>query len=170
MKKRNVLIALGILLIMVGISLFDYFKKPVADNKETIVFEYIKVHIKGAVLREGIYEVPSEWKLCDLINLCGIGENADLSEIDLLKGLAENETYYIPQKNADEKVEEVYLYLNLNLASKEELMKLPGIGPDLAEAIITYRVNKLFESIEEIKQVSGIGEGIYEKIKPHIFV
>lgn len=58
--------------------------------------------------------------------------------------------------------------ININTASKEELMTLNGIGEAKAELIIEYRENKKFESIEEIKEVSGISESIYEKIKDFI--
>ena len=65
-------------------------------------------------------------------------------------------------KNVNSKV-------NINTASKEELDTLPGIGPSTAEKIINYRKEKgKFKSIEEIKDVSGIGDSKYENIKDMI--
>lgn len=58
--------------------------------------------------------------------------------------------------------------ISLNSASKEELMTLSGIGESKADAIIEYRKKKKFESIEEIKEVSGIGDALFEKIKDNI--
>lgn len=55
--------------------------------------------------------------------------------------------------------------ININTASKNELMELPGIGESKAEAIILYRQKSKFNSIDEIKNVSGIGDKIYENIK-----
>lgn len=61
--------------------------------------------------------------------------------------------------------------LNINFASKEELMNLPGIGGAKAEAIISYRNdNGGFKTIEDIKNISGIKEGVYNKIKDYITV
>lgn len=61
--------------------------------------------------------------------------------------------------------------IDLNAATEEELQKLPGIGPVLAGRIVTYREeHRGFLSVEEIKDVSGIGDKIYAKIEPYLFV
>ena len=61
--------------------------------------------------------------------------------------------------------------VNINKASKEELMKLNGLGESKADAIITYRTNNGdFKTIEDIKNVSGIGEALFDKIKDFITV
>lgn len=63
------------------------------------------------------------------------------------------------------------IYININTAGADELVKLKGIGPVLSEAIIDYRLkNGDFNNIEEIMLVSGIGEGIFENIKNYIYV
>ena len=58
--------------------------------------------------------------------------------------------------------------ISINTASKEELMTLTGVGESKALAIIEYRNKKKFETIEEIKEVSGIGDALFEKIKDFI--
>ena len=60
--------------------------------------------------------------------------------------------------------------ININTASKEELESLPSIGSSKADAIIEYRTNNKFNSIEDIKNVNGIGDALYEKIKDNIEV
>ena len=61
--------------------------------------------------------------------------------------------------------------INLNKAAQEELEKLPGIGPALAERIIAFRIaNGSFKTIEDIKEVKGIGAHKFEMIKDWISV
>ena len=60
--------------------------------------------------------------------------------------------------------------VNINEATKESLLTLPGIGESKADLIIKYRENNKFESIEDIKNVKGIGESLFEKIKDYITV
>ena len=59
--------------------------------------------------------------------------------------------------------------ININTASEEELQEIPGIGPVLAKRIVEYReANGVFTSVEELQNVSGIGEKTLEKIKPFV--
>nr|MBP3723931.1 helix-hairpin-helix domain-containing protein [Campylobacter sp.] len=64
----------------------------------------------------------------------------------------------------------VFAKVNINTATKDELMMLPGIGENKAEAIIEYRKNNKFEKIDDIKNVKGIGEKRFEKIKSDLSV
>ena len=74
-------------------------------------------------------------------------------------------------KNDETTLEETSSKVNINKASLEELLAISGIGESKAKAIIDYRKEKgKFNNIEEIKQVSGIGEALYEKIKEHITI
>jgi len=60
--------------------------------------------------------------------------------------------------------------LNLNTATQEELVSLPGLGPAKAKAIIDYRNAHPFKTIEEVKNVRGIGDHLYESLKEKITV
>lgn len=60
--------------------------------------------------------------------------------------------------------------VNINTASKSDLMELKGIGEAKAKAIIDYRAKKPFKSIEDIKNVKGIGDKIFSNIKNDISV
>jgi competence protein ComEA len=56
--------------------------------------------------------------------------------------------------------------VNINTATVDELKSLPGVGPAKAAAIVEYRSrNGNFKSVEELKQVKGIGDGIFNKLK-----
>ncbi|TLD99296.1 ComEA family DNA-binding protein [Helicobacter trogontum] len=64
----------------------------------------------------------------------------------------------------------LFAAVNINTAGQKELMTLNGIGEAKAKAIIEYRTKTRFKKIEDIKQVKGIGQAIFDKIKKDIVV
>ena len=60
--------------------------------------------------------------------------------------------------------------MNLNSASAEELARLPGIGPAKARAIVEYRAGEPFRKPEDLRNVKGIGDKLYEQVKDHVTV
>ena len=60
--------------------------------------------------------------------------------------------------------------VNLNTATQEELVALPGVGPAKAKAIIDYRTAHPFKTVDEVKNVRGIGDHLYESLKEKITV
>lgn len=79
-----------------------------------------------------------------------------------IKQSSKGSTTMLEEKKSDFKI-------SINNASKEKLMTLSGIGESKADAIISYRQEKgTFETIEDIKNVSGIGDAVFEKIKDNI--
>ena len=60
--------------------------------------------------------------------------------------------------------------VNINTATVEELMMLPGIGKAKAEAIVSFRQSQPFQSIDQIKDVKGIGDKMFEKIAPYLII
>lgn len=63
-----------------------------------------------------------------------------------------------------------YGTVNLNTASSDQLMEIPGIGPAKAKAILEYRSQKPFKTVDEVKEVKGIGDKLFAKISPHLTV
>lgn len=159
--------------------------------------EKIFVDVKGAVKKPGVYEMISSDRVVDAIKMAGgLKSNASTNNINLSKMVSNEMVIYVFTKseittkvassvpcecetitvnncvdngegtgtNTSDKV-------NINKASKEELMKLNGLGESKAEAIITYRNNNgMFKTIEDIKNVSGIGDALFDKIKDFITV
>ena len=156
------------------------------------------VDIKGMVENPGVYEVEKTKRVNDVILMAGgLKEGADTSLINLAKIVKDEMTIIIYSK---EEILEKYkeeicicdcshitndaciesqkennnindILVNINTGDKEELMKIPGIGESKAESIIEYREkNGLFKTEEDIKNVSGIGETLFEEIKIHITV
>ena len=117
----------------------------------------------------------------------GFTDNANDSSVNLARVLSDGEQVSVASKNSstintkdvDSSVSEISPNssnstpnkININTASTEELMTLDGIGEATAEKIITYRQEQgSFKSIDEIKEVSGIGDKKYEAIKDFITV
>jgi len=95
----------------------------------------------------------------------------------LAKSSAGADYYISTEREPDERVVAAFapIYdgdrIDLNTATIDELMEIPNIGETRAQAIIAYREEQgSFESIADIMEVSGIGEGIYEQVKDYICV
>ena len=144
------------------------------ENKESIEdTEHIFVYVCGAVNHEGVYELASGSRVYEAIVMAGgFREDADARNVNQAEVLEDEERIYVPIVGEDVRVDdEKDARININKASKEELMTLPGVGESRAESIIKYREQQgAFQSIEEIMQVSGIKEGLFEKIKDFITI
>lgn len=160
------------------------------ENTETVEEEEdykIVIHITGEVNNEGIIEIKEGGRISDAIEEAGgLTKEADLERVNLAYELEDGQKIYIPNKKdkdieeyVTEGVDDIVLpdelskagdgLVNINKASSEELQELDGIGEALAENIIAYRENNgRFKNIEDIKNVSGIGDSKYEKIKDNI--
>ncbi len=147
-----------------------------ADEKE----ENIMVYICGQVRNPGVAVISKGTRLIDALKQVGglIEDKADKERINLSKKLYDEEKIYIPaigeeipEDLKDDVTEEFYSgKININSASKDILMQLPGIGEVIAQRIIEYRKVHRFKSIEELTNVSGIGDTKFEAIKDLIIV
>lgn len=144
------------------------------ESKEsTEDFGYIYVYVCGAVNQEGVYELSRGSRVYEAVEMAGgFREDADTRNLNQAQLLEDEERIYVPVVG-----EEVQMYseedgkININRASKEELMTLPGVGESRAENIIKFREGQgAFQSIEDIMQVSGIKEGLFERIKDLITI
>ncbi|MDQ0161274.1 helix-hairpin-helix domain-containing protein [Aeribacillus alveayuensis] len=143
------------------------------DQQEEMI---IYVDVKGAVKNPGVYEVKETDRVLTVIEKAGgFHENADINQVNLAAKLVDGSIVYVPkigeQASNDNNQSPSNNKININNATMEELQTLTGIGPSKAEAIISYREeNGPFQAVDEIKNVSGIGEKSFEKIKDDITV
>ncbi len=141
----------------------------------------ILVHMAGAVLQPGVYELAKDSRIIDGIQAAGgLHPDADADGINLADRCQDGARVYIPYRGTAPPPNPTPLSgssqstgelrtVNLNTASQSELETLSGIGPALAARIIAYReAHGPFGSPEEIVQVSGIGDAIYASIKERI--
>lgn len=163
------------------------------EQKEEILnISYVYVDVKGAVKKPGVYKLVSGSRVIDAINISGgLLKNSNTGYINLSKILKDSDIVKIytneevdkmskeeikdidsENKIEDEIIkEEENILVNINTATIFELDKLDGIGEAKAKAIVEYRnQNGEFKSIEDIKNVSGISESLFEKIKNFITV
>ena len=148
----------------------------------------ICVFVCGAVEREGVYKLPDGSRVIDAVRAAGgFSKEADTTYINQAEYVYDTQRIEIPTlEQADLMRTESGQdqaptgsaggrdpdgRININHAAKQELMELPGIGESKAERIIAYRqAHGDFTSCEEIMNVNGIGEAMFENIKDHISV
>lgn len=156
----------------------------------------ISVYICGEVRNPGIYEASRGVMLNDIIeDAGGLTENASVNNINLVYQITGNMSIYIPSEDEIKngftggdiiRQDGVYVWgnssgdssdpgestlmVNINTAALDELKSLPGIGEVTAQAIIDYRNTTPFSAIEDIKNVTGIGDSKFNRIKDYICV
>ena len=137
------------------------------------------VNVDGAVRQPGVYTLPLHSRVVDAVERAGgLTEDASPGAINLAAVLEDGSHIYIPARKGDPQVDggepgligmspegELIPLVNINQASLEALVALPGIGPVTAEKIISYRQDQVFTRIEEIQKVPGIGPATFEQIK-----
>ncbi len=142
-----------------------YSKKEVEEYQKSLI-EKPKEIIKYQIIEK---EIPCP----NTTNDACVKENITTNNETIKKNNKKeesDETVEIEQSNNIETNESNKEKININTASKEELMTITGIGESKANLIIDYRNNESFKDIEDIKNVKSIGESLFEKIKDYITV
>jgi competence protein ComEA len=139
-------------------------KVPVDQGSEDMV----AVHVSGMVVDPGVVDVPSSAIVADAIEAAGgLLSGALVDQVNLAAPIVPGEQIVVPgpadvtaEVNGDDGV------LSINQASATDLESLPGVGPVLAERIVSYREsNGRFEAVEDLLEVPGIGEAKLDAIR-----
>lgn len=148
-----------------------------SDAGKTHKTEYY-VDISGAVEDPGVYKVSSKTRLFKLIEMAGgLKKDADIDSINQASYVKDGEKIVISSTNEQNTAEDpegtavsTGGKININRAGKDDLMNITGVGEVIADRIIEYRANNRFTSIEDIKNVKGIGDATFSKMKSMISV
>lgn len=140
------------------------------------------VHVAGEVNQPGVYSLPPESRVLSAVEAAGgFTSDADRGSVNLAAKLSDGSMVFIhktnqptlrlPQQAKTSAQAPQNAQVNINTASQYELESLPGIGTSKAIAIIRYRQDHGgFKSIEEIKNVPGIGQSMFELIKDRVTI
>ena len=170
--------------------------ESIIQDEQSNYKKQIIVHVTGQVINEGIVIVKEGARVFDAIEAAGgATEQANLALMNLAYILEDGMKIYVPSikdneeslknkpiitKGGESQMESLEtgvqenlatLKININTATINELIKLPGIGNSIAMKIIEYR-NEIgkFKSIEDLKNVSGIGDAKFKSIKKYVYV
>jgi competence protein ComEA len=153
---------------------------PAGRQVDVQVYSEVVIDIAGEVMKPGVYKLKNGSRVDEvLIAAGGLGAKADRDWVEKNLNKAEKvfdgQKIYIPKIgestiiNSNTPLVRGVAVVRINSATLEELDKLDGVGPAIAQRIIDYRTeNGGFKSVEEIKLVPGIGDKMFEKIKNEI--
>lgn len=185
-KSMSILVILLLALIMRvhNSNQSDINVEAATENPETET-EDLYVDIGGAVHRPGVYKVENGTRLYEVIELAGgLTSDADTDSVNQAAFVEDGVKVIIPiyvetdevnpgvkqDVNATQSGPDVSGTVNINSADKDTLKTLPGIGDVIADRIIEYRSLNRFQTKEDIMNVKGIGNSIYDKIKDGIVI
>ena len=144
------------------------------DTEEVADTSEVYVYVCGHVNEPGVYALCEDSRICDALDKAGgVTEDANPTALSQAMKVTDGQTIYVPgidEENVDASgVEEDDGLININKASEEELTSLPGIGSSKASDIINYREEHgPYNSIEDLMNIPGIKEGVFNKIKDKV--
>jgi competence protein ComEA helix-hairpin-helix repeat region len=170
-------LAVVAVLVAVGAGVVAWRSRPTVDpvapptaGAASATPEVIVVAVMGRVQRPGLVEIPSGSRVADAIAAAGGPlPDTDLSTLNLARKLADGEMIMVgvPAPSGAAAGGRV----NLNTATAAELETLPGVGPVLAQRIIAYREEHGgFRSVDELREVPGIGDATFAELEPRVTV
>ncbi|MGM0651848.1 MAG: helix-hairpin-helix domain-containing protein [Bacillota bacterium] len=145
------------------------------DDDSVVEPEMITVHLVGAVNEPGVYQLPAGSRVFELLKIGGgFSEDAEQEVLNQARPLFDGEQVYIHRTGETERspsMSDGGGKININQASASELTALPGIGDVRANQIIAHReTNGFFTDLEQIMDVSGIGQATFNNIADQITI
>ena len=163
-----------------ALVLVDNLENPREDIREEsadVREEPLFVYVCGAVMYPGVYELEAGSRIVAAIEAAGgFSEDAAEETINLAEHISDGMQIIVQTKEQADALQYVKEMqksgrINLNTATVEDLCALNGIGESKAEAIIAYRMEiGAYKSIEQLKEVTGIGESLFNKIKSSVYI
>nr|WP_302467390.1 ComEA family DNA-binding protein [Lactobacillus sp. B3795] len=155
-----------------------------SSQSQSSASEELYIDVKGEVKHPGVYQIPSNSRVTDVIKEAGgFKADADEQNVNLAKVLNDQDVVVVNKKsaagsssfassnNTTTSSSANNVKVNLNTADLNELQKLDRVGEKKAQKIIDYRnQHNGFHSIDEIKQVSGFGDKTFERLKDSLEV
>lgn len=157
-------------------------KVPMISHVKDKVSNQVTVDVKGAVNHPGVYSLPSQSRVTDAIKSAGgLSNLADSKSVNLAQKLQDETVIYVAQKGEkitvveEEKANNIATQgnskgkINLNKADLSSLQTISGVGAKRAQDILDYRDSQGgFKTIDDLKNVSGIGEKTLEKLRQDV--
>lgn len=183
LRKYKGYIICIIIILMASLSIFiqSRQKNERGNSNNNNNSNNIGVYVTGEIVNPGVYYLNEGSRLYELIDIAGgLSDTADINKLNLAQSLKDSDKIDIPKKenkseeeisnNNERDLDLDNNKVNINVATKEELMGLSGIGASTADKIIKYREKNTFTYIEDIMDVPGIGESKFNNIKDSISV
>ena len=151
----------------------------VEKESEHIEEKTVYVYVCGHVNNPGVFQLSEESRICDALALAGgATKDGNAQVLQQAEKVQDGQTIYVPgmdeeweQKGFEQATKQEDDLLDINLASIQDFLELPGIGESKAKSIVDFREEHgSFDSIEELMEIPGIKEGVYNKIKDKIKV
>ncbi len=174
--------AVVVLLLALGVTVFIGVLRPGAPPVTTVepsaaaaavdaAEEAVYVHVRGAVVSPGLHRLAPGARIVDAIAAAGgFADDADDAALNLARPVSDGDQVSVPrigEEQDDSAAVSADGLVNLNTADEAALTTLPRIGPALAQRIIDWRnQNGSFTSVEQLAEVSGIGDKMLETLRP----
>ena len=179
-----------------GVALEQVKEDLTIDTSDADEEKMLFVEIKGAVEKPGVYKVSEGSRIIDVVDMAGgFIEGASTRYINLSKKVYDEMDIIIytnEEVNSTKEINTVVIekecvcpsvindaclknitdnnLISINDAGIDDLTKIPGIGDAKAKSIIEYRKNQRFEKIEDLMNIKGIGQGLFDTIKEYITI